>query len=327
MARKLLTIITLAAALCAGAQTSQIATLLHDGQLTNFYSGSALIQAYEAAVDGDVITLSSGMFNATDIKKNITIRGAGMGLVEAGDTTLPTVINGKFIIECPTVPIHRLIMEGIATNGEINLNKADNMMAQKCQFDRIYSYYYSSTPNNEIKNITFLQCYIKLYTQSSHSSLNFINCVIGETNTHSDTTFSCGFHNCQIGTGTERIYFSNSEISNSIILGPTNNVKPDIYKSSSVNNCLIFNYSYDYSNGSNKFVESPEEIFAEEGYYQLTDEAKAFLGTDGKEVGIYGGTLPFDTTPSNPQITKFNVSPKTTADGKLSVDIEVHGVE
>lgn len=326
MARKLLTIITLAAALCAEAQTSQIATLLHDGQLTNFYSGSALIQAYEAAVDGDVITLSSGMFNATDIKKNITIRGAGMGLVEAGDNTLPTVINGRFTIECPTMPIHRLIMEGIATNAAVNLNKADNMMAQKCQFDEIRSN--DSYPANEIKNIIFLQCYIKNHYSSTISSLNFINCVITNIYTHTNTTFFCGFNNCQIGTGKQRIDLSNSEVSNSVILGPTNSTsKPQIGQSCSVNNCLIYNYYYSYSNGSNKFVESPEEIFTEEGYYQLTDEAKAFLGTDGKEVGIYGGTLPFDTTPSNPQITKFNVSPKTTADGKLSVDIEVHGVE
>lgn len=116
--------------------------------------------------------------------------------------------------------------------------------------------------------------------------------------------------------------FSNCTLSNCIVTE-----HQSIYQSCSVNNCILINCSYSYSNGSNKFVESAEAVFAEEGYYRLTDEAKTFLGTDGKEVGIYGGTLPFDTTPTNPQITKFNVSPKTTADGKLSVDIEVHGVE
>lgn len=50
-------------------------------------------------------------------------------------------------------------------------------------------------------------------------------------------------------------------------------------------------------------------------------------GTDGTEVGIYGGSLPYDPTPTNPQITKFNVASKTTADGKLSVDIEVKSAE
>ena len=62
--------------------------------------------------------------------------------------------------------------------------------------------------------------------------------------------------------------------------------------------------------------------------FQLTDAAKTqCLGTDGTEVGIYGGSLPFDPTPSNPQITKCNVAAKSTADGKLSVDIEVNAAE
>jgi hypothetical protein len=62
--------------------------------------------------------------------------------------------------------------------------------------------------------------------------------------------------------------------------------------------------------------------------FELTDEAKAtYLGTDGKEVGMYGGDLPYSSTPSYPQITKMNVANKTTADGKLSVEIEVSAAE
>lgn len=62
--------------------------------------------------------------------------------------------------------------------------------------------------------------------------------------------------------------------------------------------------------------------------FELTDEAKGkYLGTDGTQVGIYGGSLPFTSTPSNPQITKCNVAAKSTADGKLSVDIEVKAAE
>ena len=62
--------------------------------------------------------------------------------------------------------------------------------------------------------------------------------------------------------------------------------------------------------------------------FELTDEVKTkYLGTDGTQVGIYGGTLPFSSTPTNPQITKCNVAAKSTADGKLSVDIEVSSAE
>ena len=59
--------------------------------------------------------------------------------------------------------------------------------------------------------------------------------------------------------------------------------------------------------------------------YQLTDAVRTLIkGTDGTEVGIHGGSLPYDPTPTNPEITKFNVAAKSTADGKLSVDIEVN---
>lgn len=60
--------------------------------------------------------------------------------------------------------------------------------------------------------------------------------------------------------------------------------------------------------------------------FELTDEAKKkYLGSDGTEVGIYGGKLPFDAVSTNPRITKCEVDGKTTADGKLSVKVEVNG--
>lgn len=318
MARKLLTIITLAAALCAGAQTSQIATLLHDGQLTNFYSGSALIQAYEAAVDGDIITLSSGMFNGTHIEKYITIRGAGMGLAEAGDTTLPTRISGDFNIECPESDTRHVTLEGIQHLTNTLTIVAANVIIEKCQIENLQ---YFSRSKDKRNDITFIQSRIKDFQfRQGIGTVTAMNCILNGIY-NSDNYLTINYFNCLIGAGSY-MGFSNCTLSNCIVTE-----HQSIYQSCSVNNCILINCSYSYSNGSNKFVESAEAVFAEEGYYRLTDEAKTFLGTDGKEVGIYGGTLPFDTTPTNPQITKFNVSPKTTADGKLSVDIEVHGVE
>ncbi len=55
-----------------------LATLNHEGSISPYYGSSALQEAYNAANHGDVITLSSGSFLGTDIKKAITLRGAGM---------------------------------------------------------------------------------------------------------------------------------------------------------------------------------------------------------------------------------------------------------
>ena len=62
--------------------------------------------------------------------------------------------------------------------------------------------------------------------------------------------------------------------------------------------------------------------------FELTDAAKAkYLGDDGTQVGIHGGSVPYTPITMKPKITKCNVASKSTADGKLSVDIEVTGAE
>lgn len=84
------------------------------------------------------------------------------------------------------------------------------------------------------------------------------------------------------------------------------------------------------SNNTNQYVES-ENLFKYPMYgdwndsfnFELTDEAKTkYLGTDGTEVGIYGGEQPFNLTPSNPQITKFDMT-SSAENGKLTVKINV----
>lgn len=71
-----------------------------------------------------------------------------------------------------------------------------------------------------------------------------------------------------------------------------------------------------------------DTLFKPNTFYELTDEAKQeYVGNDGTEIGIYGGNLPWSTRILSPQITKCNVASKTTADGKLSVDIEVKAAE
>ena len=71
-----------------------------------------------------------------------------------------------------------------------------------------------------------------------------------------------------------------------------------------------------------------DTLFKPDTFDELTNEAKAeYIGNDGTEIGIYGGNLPYNTRILSPQITKCNVAAKTTADGKLSVDIEVKAAE
>lgn len=110
--------VALAGATGALAQSSMLATLTHDGQVSTFYGATALRQAHEAAVSGDVVTLSSGTFVAADIKKALTIRGAGMGIDSVAQTE-PTVLTGNFSINIPDTVTRRLTLEGIYHNQKI----------------------------------------------------------------------------------------------------------------------------------------------------------------------------------------------------------------
>jgi len=48
-----------------------------------------------------------------------------------------------------------------------------------------------------------------------------------------------------------------------------------------------------------------------------------YLGSDGTQVGAYGGSTPFNPVSQLPVITNFSVADKTTPDGVLNVEMTV----
>jgi hypothetical protein len=308
----------------AFAQTTQIAVLFHEGEITNYTSGTALIQALDAAVDGDVITLSSGIFQSADITKNVSIRGAGMGYPELGGTTAPTILTGNFEINCPESDTNRLYLEGIVHNERITLTKANAMTVLKCQFSyispqRIYE--------NEWSDHKYVHCIIDELHWPDRSSLHFTNSAIKtefDLNSNSSTR-SAQFDNCVIHTS---YGVGNTSMTNCVaILHLKSGVsRTHINASSSCNHCIIVGCDeYEAANGDNIFYPREQEsaLFTSEGLFNLTDKMKEFAGTDGGQVGIHGGSLPFTPETTNLKVTKFKVAERTTADGKLPIEISI----
>ena len=63
--------------------------------------------------------------------------------------------------------------------------------------------------------------------------------------------------------------------------------------------------------------------YSDENDYSLTPEAQSlYLGIDGKQVGIYGGSHNFNTILTHPHITYKDIASKTE-DNKLKVNIKV----
>lgn len=325
-----LTIIAVMMAIMSYAQKNLIATLNHDGSISTYYGISAFINAYEAAKDGDVITLSSGKFSANSISKAIIIRGAGM---EGDEITTIGDSYGNLNIYCPKSEEKKLIIEGVCVNGMIggvsNEYKLVNIIIKKCKISNVYVYEGSNFTmmNSRITNcidvtgvyanqawndcnVTCINSIIcNPYKNSDNSSFNFINCIIY-------------FSNPFWGAGAQRKYADLSHLTYSLFENSF------IFSgSTSFPTSCIVNNSTGISSDTDIF-KTFEGTFSANEIFELTDEAKeTYIGSDETEMGVHGGLYPWKSLPSYPLITKFEVAKKAYADGKLSVDIVVNGVE
>lgn len=369
------------------AQSSTMATLSHNGEISVFYGKGALIDAHTAAQPGDVITLSSGTFTATDITKAITLRGAGCEQ-DTVRNIIPTRIEGAFNINVTQTTTtsnnnttggntsndsiyvnriakysvantgvssqtttHRLTIEGIYCNDIIYIiNNLDNAVFIKNIFNNRFNYYDDNdTANNRrfYKNNSFIQCIFSSVAgpkyATSSSSYNFINCIFlhGINNEKVSSTFTncIIFHSTEYYNYDNYLYLSNikySALYNCILVGNNTSAYNYIPATSYATNCVAINTKntlknfYTNSSPTNRLC-ATTELFGTDTIkhpYTLTNEAKTkYLGNDGKEVGIHGGSFPYTTVITNPHIAKCNVAPYSTNDGKLSIEIEVKNAE
>ncbi len=203
--------------------------------------------------------------------------------------------------------------------------------------------------------VNLFNCYVHNAQYSARDiSAKFTNCVLkfsGTSTNSASAKLPSGLHNAK---------YHNCIFVGTIKVDNGNFNAADIPTDCTANNCLSC-YSayepavdtdvetkdavYDYnifdniSGGNNKYLENGTPVeeaiksvfktyngtndFSFNELYELTDEAKAkYLGSDGTQVGLYGG-MGFDLVPSTLQITKCEVAPRSTKDGKLSVKIEV----
>ena len=336
------------------AQGSLLATLSHNGTISAFYGPSALKSAVEAAEAGDVITLSSGQFNAVNISKLITLRGAGMSIsTDSINSHEATIIQGAFTINQADSLEGRIVMEGLNfSNGITYSGNLKNAQFLKCRFTA-----FKATTNATIVNSSFIHCrFYNGYSQNDNSNTYFINSIVCNPASTS-TSSNVEFDNCIVkfdggyGNGQSNSPWAgmvvNAYYKNCIVQVCHNNYN---YISVIPSNCTAYNCiglgnsdlfkNMSSRNTTNKYVSNISSVFKsyavttngnliQDVYnFDLTETAAStYFGTDGTQVGVYGGNLPYDENPTIPQITKCNVASKSTADGKLSVDIEVKAAE
>lgn len=301
------------------AQNALVASLTSGDNTTYYYGGTALKQAVADAVSGDIISLSGGIFQATNIEKAIALRGVGI------DNGIPTTISGEFTINVPSDDVRQFTMEGIRCQNIVYLQGTfSNPYFLKSQIQRISSY----DSSDAVTNIMIVNCKvpggIDIY---GNSSLYLVNSYTGINERRDNAGITAT--NCVLSTYAGNGRFDNARLYNCILSAPYGSPESGLSETCLAVNCISTRlggryYTNIFHGGCINCTYDVQGIFEDTETFELNDEAKAtFKGTDGKEVGLYGGLMPYNSTPSYPLITKMDVDEKTDDKGQLGVTIEV----
>ena len=309
------------------AQT-QVATLQHGDDVSVYYGTNAFVEAHTAAETGDIITLSSGTFVPCDITKAITLRGAGCAVDTVANTN-PTIFGGNIELNVADT-VNFLTIEGILFTNQVNYKTLCNPKFNRCNFTKISSV----SSSYWMHNAEFVNCIINTFQFNDASNTVLINSVVWQPSGTSGSN-NVVFYNSIIKSTINT--FNALSVYNSIVINSNYNIANS---SCTFINCIGIHLSatgtntgpfgHGYSSGCTTYT-SYEEVFESftgdfslDEQFILKDEiATGFLGSDGTQVGIYGGTLPYSHRPPYMILKRCNVANKSTIDGKLSVDIEV----
>lgn len=305
----------------AMAQDIQLVTLQHGENMTAYYGMDAFKDAMEASAAGDMITLSGGTFNATTINKAVTIQGAGY-VEDIANNRYLTRISGDLNIDLPE-GASGLVIEGIWNNHNVKVvSSISDFILKRCRIDRFFF-------EGQSKNCLILQCRFCDFHPDAHAQNLLVlnstfNWIFGN---ESDATLC--YENCVIVTNggsysiNEEKYPPIATFKNCVIQYPSKNpgciaynnvTHAEKFTTKSNQNEYHIIYWSDVYDGSVNW-ESPLTL--------KEDAATKYLGTDGTQVGIYGGTNGFTDVPSNPQVTLKTIAPQSDTNGKLSVKITV----
>lgn len=336
-------IILLAFALMLSAATfaqQQLAILNHNNNLTAFYGADALVSAHQTAENGDIITLSSGVFNSTDINKAVTIRGAGAWADTTGGATM---IRNNFTINIAQDNTYSLTMEGIYAYNNVYISSAYNPQFIKCDFQWIGL----NGSSAHLHNASFVNCilsnwgvegssYYYGYSYTYPTGTQFINSVIMACNNDGASDV---YVNCVVKQNPENA--TSRMFQNCVLYWDYAGANTPSDNSSTSFNCLYVQMSTADSTTTDELfaplaghvlwnMRGMENVFRTfngnsegENFKLLDNIANNYLGTDGTQIGIYGGPMPFDPHVTNPLIKRITVAGRSTSEGKLPVEIEV----
>lgn len=317
MKKFILLIIALFYTVVAYAQgTDQVSAILQHGDTeTIFIGNTGLAQAYSAAVDGDVIILSQGIFNTIDnMSKALTIYGAGFE-DNAETNTATTTINGTFKLgDGSDTEFDGIHIEGVKINGYLALNsQLKNVTIQRCCItDNVQL-------NHNTENVTFRQCYMlgDILGQYKHANgLLISNCYVSKNINNFSVNSFVHIDHSYMGYMYSRVYreyaqflWTNSiinKLSGDLPLGYAALVKNCIFFSDNYYNDVDLENCYRLNSIADIFADGENAVYTPTRTFELKDP-ETYVGTDGTPIGLSGGAG-WNKVPSNPYVSKVNAT-------------------
>jgi hypothetical protein len=319
-------------------KAQSVAALHQSGQTTYFTGVEALREAYAAAANGATIYLSGGSFLVpVTIAKSIQVFGVGHNPNFSGATG-QTLWSGDLTLEEGADGSH---FEGLHITGRVVFTRdkrIDDVVIRRCRINGEISFASSTNNTNHSYNLLIAECILTF--GSSHNLYNARNLTITNSillsmnlngfyfgtianslllNTSGYLLFTADnsiLRNCVIAksSGTMTVSTTNTSI--------LNNVFFSVPSFPSGNNTITNNYIS--VSRENFFVNQSGNILDYTHDYHLQSPGQ-YVGTDGTQVGLYGGMHPFKegSVPMIPHVVSKSISHSIDAEGKLQVEIEV----
>ncbi|MDR1170390.1 MAG: hypothetical protein LBK97_06110, partial [Prevotellaceae bacterium] len=264
--------------------------------------------------------------NTVCVNKKVSIYGGGCSN-GANSTVLK---SGALIIGKDA---EGSLITGIRFDGSFYLDNVSNCIVSRCLTNSTF-YLTGTGDNNVITECEFkssISSTSSPYISNSNSGLSciFSKCIFG---TYSNTLRASNVYNCMFKAAASGVFY-NWAVSNNIFIISTSATHSQ-FKISGTQNTFaknlwvggVPNVRAEDNNSLNPDNEIAKEPYAnvfvdaDAADYHLKDACNGKdAGTDGKDVGLYGTSVPFkeNRLPAIPNFSLKAISPETDATGKL----------
>ncbi len=308
--------------ICAQGMT---ATLQSGDNLKVFYGIDAFKEAYEAAKDGDQITLSAGTFNSSNESISKSVKITGTGAFGVSNTTFPNA----FSVTGKDVRIEGVVLKSFDVSGSSDLY-VTRCWLESFSADNSYTgAFFNESVLRSVYGIqfadgfTFKNCTVQSFNAGESVTIpntnfgNIINCVIYDLSTQPYAIYK----NNVIGDDFRGILVSLEFQSSFFCHYPSEFYYNRFFSTTTYNVQIDYGSCLNEGNGKCSYM----DINAYPAYSKTGSYGNGTIlpdGDDGTPVGIYGGSG-FSPYPAIPRILSKSVDAYTNDEGKINVKIEV----